>query len=110
MSAYRHAIVVAAGDSGERLAAAAAALADGTGVVLFDGRIALRPLHDLIRCEVLDPAPSERRCAHEYEVLVENARHALDASGFRRLMPRRPLEWRVVEDRGTGVGELWPCQ
>ena len=95
--------------SGERLAAAAAVLASGTGVVLLDKQVAMRPAHGHIRCEVVDPMPSARRCEQEFEVLVENARRVLDASTFRDLMPRIPLQWLVVEDHGTGIEELWPC-
>ena len=109
MSAYRDAIAIDACASGERLAAAAAALASGTGVVLLDKQVAMRPAHGHIRCEVVDPMPSARRCEQEFEVLLENARRALQASAFRDLMPRLPLQWLVVEDQGTGIEELWPC-
>jgi hypothetical protein len=109
MSAYRDAIKIDAYATGERLAAAAAVLASGTGVVMLDKRVAMRPAHAHIRCEVVDPMPSARRCEQEYEVLVENARRTLESSAFRSLMPRLPLKWLVVEDQGTGIDELWPC-
>ena len=109
MSAYRDTIAIDACASDERLAAAAAVLASGTGVVLLDQHVALRPAQGHIRCEVVDPTPSARRCEQEYEVLLENARRALEASALRDLMPRLPLQWVVVEDQGTGIEELWPC-
>lgn len=109
MSAYQDALLIDADSSDERLALAAEILASGRGVVLLDELVALRPAHTHLRCEVVDPMPSSRRCVHEYEVLVENAQRALDASRLRKLLPDLPRRWSVVEDCGTGTEELWPA-
>ena len=107
MSAYKDALVIERAASDQRLALAALALAQGDCVVLFEGGLALRPAGRELLCEVIDPSPSERRCAQEYEVLVENAQRALDASPLSALLPRLPCRWIVVADYGTGTTELW---
>ena len=109
MSAYRHALAVDAAASDQVLALAADILASGNGVVMFKGLLALRPTRTRLLCEVIDPMPSARRCAHEYEVLVENARRALEASKLREALPDIPFRWSVVDDHGTNVAELWPA-
>jgi hypothetical protein len=76
-------------------------------VVLLDGFLALRLLGHELLCEVVDPMPSTHRCAMEYEVLVENARRALEASRLHPLLPDVPRIWVVVDDCGTGTQELW---
>jgi len=73
MTAYRHAFFIDANSSDERLELAAEILATGAGVVMFDKTVALRPTPACLLCEVVDPAPTSRRCENEYEVLVENA-------------------------------------
>jgi hypothetical protein len=107
MSAYKDALALEPGASDERVALAADVLADGAGVVLFEGFLALRPTGRELLCEVVDPMPSTHRCANEYEVLVENARRALEASKLRARLPDLPRKWLVVEDYGTGTIELW---
>jgi hypothetical protein len=109
MSAYRHALAVDAAASDQLLAQAADVLASGDGVVLFEGMLALRATRSRLLCEVIDPTPSARRCANEYEVLVENAKRALEASRLRELLPDLPCRWSVVDDFGTNVAELWPA-
>ena len=98
MSAHRGVFRVDADSADERLEQAAAMLSTGTGVVLFDGTIALRRTSGYLLCEVLDAAPTSRRCEIELEVLLENARRALDASGLGQRLPRLPCRWIVVED------------
>jgi hypothetical protein len=91
----------------ERLAQAAAVLAQCTGAVLFEPCLYLRPAAREIRCEVLDTTSAAHRCEEEYKVLVENAARALGRSRLGALLPDRPLRWVVVEQRGDGVVEAW---
>lgn len=107
MSAYKGALGVDAEASDQQLALAAQVLADRSGVVVLQGVVALRPMRTELLCEVVDPMPSSHRCAVEYEVLVENARRALEASKLRDLLPPLPRTWLVVEDWGSGTSELW---
>jgi hypothetical protein len=86
---------------------AASALARGESVALLDGTLILRPARGELRCEVVDPESSARRCENEYEVLVENARHALEASKLTALLPNLRRTWVVVGDAGSGSPELW---
>jgi len=106
-SAYRDALSISADSSDQRLELAAEILASGAGVVMFNDTVALRPTRTCLLCEVVDPAPSSRRCENEFEVLVENARTMLDSSRLRQLLPNIPRKWLVVEDYGTGTAELW---
>ncbi len=108
MSAYKDALVIDATSSAERLALAAQALSNGEGIVLLEKSVALRPTTGAIMCDVIDPMPRSHRCAEEFRVLVENAKRALAASKLAGLLPNKPLQWRVVEDCGTGIEELWP--
>jgi hypothetical protein len=109
MSAYRDALAIDAEASAERLALAAQILAGREGAVMLEGVVALRSTHALLLCEVVDPMPSARRCEVEYEVLVENAQRALEASKLRRLLPDLPRRWSVVEVHASGTTELWPA-
>jgi hypothetical protein len=108
MSAYKHALVVDDASSEQRLLLAADVLNRCEGVVMLDGVVALRPTPEAILCEVIDPMPTAHRCAEEFKVLVENAELGLARSKLARLLPRKRLEWLVVEDYGTGTTELWP--
>jgi len=107
MSAYSYAVDVDAAASDQRLALAAEILSSKTGVVLFENILALRSTRTHLLCEVIDPTPSARRCATEYEVLVENARRAFEASRLRKRLLDRPCRWVVVEETGTGTVEVW---
>jgi len=107
MTAYRDAFCIDANSPDERLELAAEILAAGSGVVMFDETVALRPTPACLLCEVVDPAPTSRRCENEYEVLVENAQRMLDSSRLRKRLPDIPRKWLVVEDHGTGTVELW---
>ncbi len=78
------------------------------GVVMLRSVVALRATPDAIWCEVIDPTPDSHRCAEEFKVLVENAAYALAESKLAAHLPRRPLQWRVVDDRGPGAVNLWP--
>jgi hypothetical protein len=107
MSRDRDALAVETGDSDRKFALAARTLAAGETVVMFEGTLVLRPARGELVCEVVDPAPSARRCANEYEVLVENAQRALEASKLVALLPRLRRNWLVVGDTGAGTTELW---
>lgn len=107
MSAYKDALVLGPSASDERVALAAEMLASGAGVVLLEGILALRSMGSELLCEVIDPTPSAHRCANEYEVLVENARLALEGSKLGTRLPNWSRQWLVVEDYGTGTMELW---
>lgn len=106
-SLFKDALYIDADASSERLAQAVDMLATGNGVVVFERLVALTRERECLKCEVIDPDGFMRRCAHEYEVLVENSRRALDRSELRRLLPDWPQRWSVVEDRTTGVREVW---
>jgi hypothetical protein len=107
MTAYRDAFHVDAGSPVGRLQRAAQVLAEGNGIVVLDGRLALRPTSRLLLCEVIDSASAVHRCDHEYEVMVENARRALEASPLFAMLPGMPRKWVVVADHGTGTVEQW---
>jgi hypothetical protein len=107
MSAHATALAIDDDASDERLMLATRILHDGDGIVLFKGLIALRRLRGQLLCEILDATPSSRRCAHEYEVLVENARRELQRSRLWQLLPAIPCTWTVVEDQGAAPKEVW---
>jgi len=107
MSAYRHALVVDDASSEQVLALAAELLDRCERVVMLDGVVALRPTPGAILCEIIDPNPAAHRCAEEFKVLVENASRGLAGSKLASRLPRRPLQWLVVEYYGTGTVELW---
>ncbi|HSD69987.1 MAG TPA: hypothetical protein VLB07_10555 [Woeseiaceae bacterium] len=108
MSSYRNALAVSSDSSEARLALAAEALASGTGLVLYEGIVALRCTGKQLLCEVIDPQPSARRCENEYEVLVENSQRLLEASPLRKHLPDLPCKWLVVDGHGAGEAVLWP--
>ncbi len=103
----RNGLTIEIGDSDQRLALAAETLAAGESVVMLGGTLVLRPGRGELRCEVVDPAPSARRCANEYEVLVENAQRALESSKLSALLPPLRRSWIVVGDTGADATELW---
>jgi len=107
MTSREEVVAVDLGDSEDRAAFAAKALADGKSVALLGGTLILRPAPGELRCEVVDPAPSARRCVNEYEVLVENAQRALGASKLVSLLPKLRRTWVVVDESGSGEPELW---
>jgi hypothetical protein len=93
--------------SEQRLILAAKLLDRCEGIVMLEGVVALRPTHDAIWCEVIDPMQDTHRCEEEFKVLVENAARALASSKLAHLLPCRPLQWRVVHDDGFKTVELW---
>jgi hypothetical protein len=107
VTTYRDAFHMDAGSPVGRFQRAAHVLAEGNGVVVLDGRLALRPTAGLLLCEVIDSASDVHRCVHEYEVMVENARRALEASPLFAWLPGIPRRWVVIEDHGTGRVEQW---
>lgn len=107
MSAYKDAFAVDSRSSDQSLALAVEVLARRMGVVMFEHSVALRRMQAELLCEVVDPSPSNHRCDMEFEVLVENARRALEGSRLGRSLPDLPRRWLVVEDNGTRTVELW---
>ena len=91
----------------QQLALVAKALAGGKSVVVLEGMLVLRPARGELLCEVIDPTPSARRCANEYEVLVENAQRALETSNLGSVLPRLRRTWVVVAETDDGTTELW---
>jgi hypothetical protein len=103
----REAFVIDGGATPERVAQAARLLAQGAGTVLLEPGLYLRSSVHEIRCEVIDTTTAAHRCEEEYKVLVENAARELRRSPRAALLPDRPLRWAVVEERDSGVVEMW---
>ena len=76
---------------------AARMLATRRSSVVLNGTVRLRPTAAWLLCEVIDPDPASRRCEHEREVLLENARRMLESSRLAGFLPDTPRSWRVVE-------------
>lgn len=108
VSAYANALVIDDSSPEQLLELAAGVLDRCERVVLLDGVVALRPTPGAILCEVIDAMPAHR-CAEEFKVLVENAQRRLAGSKLAARLPRRALQWLVVEDSGTAPVELWPA-
>jgi hypothetical protein len=107
VSAYKDALIIDDRSSDRRLALAKALLKNCRAVILLDGALALRAEPGRIVCEVIDPQPSQHRCAEEFAVLVENARRALQRSKLSSCLPARPQQWVVVEDTAGEPVEIW---
>lgn len=107
MAACANAIILKASDSSERLASAEEALAQGAGVVVYEDFLVLRRVGPVLHCEVVDPTPSAHRCEVEFEVLVENARRALESSALDARLPELPRRWVVMEKTADEVVEVW---
>ena len=107
MPANGDVLAIDTGASAQELVRAAETLEYGAGAVMVAGLVVLRRTPVYLVCEVIDPAPSAHRCAHEYEVLVENAQRALEASGLRDILPGLPRNWLVVDNSAADVVELW---
>lgn len=75
-----------------------AALVAGHTVLLTVPNLALRVHDGVLHCAVRDPEPLAHRCEVEYEVLVENARRALEASVFAAHLPPLPRSWSVIDN------------
>jgi hypothetical protein len=92
------------GAAPRNLALAAATLAGG-GTVEVEGLLELRQRGAMLLCDVIDPLPGSQRCEMEYEVLVENARRALEACGLAALLPDIRRRWSVVAGEEPGRPE-----
>jgi hypothetical protein len=108
MSAYKNALMINESSTEEHLALAAQALHNCEAIVLLNSAVAFRSTPSDILCEIIDPMPTSHRCAQEFEVLVENAKHMLSNSKLAHWLPDKSLKWRVVEDCGDSVREMWP--
>jgi hypothetical protein len=107
ITAYTDALFIDDRSSDQRLELAKTFLENCSSVILYDGTLALRAEPGRIVCEVIDPQPSQHRCAEEFAVLVENARRALQLSKLNSCLPGRPQQWVVVEDNAGGLVEIW---
>jgi hypothetical protein len=108
LAGYPGALCIQATSPDGDVDAAAERLASGTGPVLFDGQVVLRRAAGRLACQVIDRSPGMRRCAVEYEVMLENARRALEASALSGRLPSLVRHWTVVELRGDEVMTAWP--
>jgi hypothetical protein len=107
MSAYAGALHIDDRSSVRQLELAKSLMETCSSVILLDGLLALRAEPGRLVCEVIDPQPSQHRCAEEFAVLVENARGALRLSNLSACLPARPQQWVVVEDGARGAVEVW---
>ena len=96
------------GPGRQQLDQAVEQLASGKGVVWLGDGLRLRTTGRTLHCEVIDDAPSAHRCAFEYEVMVENARHAMAASPLSASLPTGTRIWSVVERTGDAFTRIWP--
>lgn len=83
-------------DAAPRSLTLAAATLAGGGTVEVEGLLVLRQRGAMLLCDVIDPLPGSQRCEMEYEVLVENARRALEACGLAARLPDIRRQWSVV--------------
>lgn len=88
-------------------AEAARALKSGEGPVSINDELVLQVTGSQLVCDVVVAANSAWRCQHEFEVLVENARLALQSSPLYSALPDLPQLWRVVDLQGGTVAVLW---
>jgi hypothetical protein len=88
-------------------AAVKQALKPGAGQLKINDQLVLHTTSSHLVCDVIVAAHSAWRCQHEFEVLVENARLALQASACNAALPDLPQLWRVMEQQGDAVTELW---
>lgn len=82
--------------------ALAVATLDRGGAVEVEGLLVLRQRGPLLLCDVIDPLPGSQRCEMEYEVIVENARRALEACGLADRLPGIRRQWSVVASEVSG--------
>ena len=68
----------------------------------------LRHAAGTLHCEVIDEASNAHRCAFEYDVMVENARHAFEASRIAQQLAGSTRRWRVLVREGTRLVTVWP--
>jgi hypothetical protein len=107
LPAYKDALIIDDRSSDEQLGLAESLLENCGSVILLEGKLALRAEPGRIVCEVIDPQPSQHRCAEEFAVLVENARRTLQQSKLSSCLPARPQQWVVVEDTASEPVEIW---
>ena len=94
-------------DPDERHVAAADRLAAGT-LVRLDGMLLLRQAGTCLLCDLVDPAPDARRCANEYEVMVENSQRAFERAPLLAHLPGLVARWRVIDGSEPEPEVLWP--
>jgi len=77
-------------------------------LLVDDQMITVRDTPNELICELIDTMPNSHRCVEEFKVLVENAKRSLADSELARYLPRKTMQWRVVENGNNGRVELWP--
>jgi hypothetical protein len=107
MSAYKDALHLDGKSADDRVRLAADLLRTGEGVVVLEGRLALRPLGGRIICEVIDAWFKGEHSHAEYKAMVDVGKSLLSASRLASVVPSDRLDWVVVSDYGTGTVELW---
>jgi hypothetical protein len=99
MSAYKDALHITVRESAARVALASELLASGTGVVVLDNLLALRPEAGRIICEVI----ANGIASSKYAAAVEAAQALLKRSTLFKSVAGKALTWLVVDDYGMGV-------
>lgn len=107
MSARPRPLEVAADAEGARLYEAVRWLTESGGRVVLGGVICLRREGQLLECGVVDGSGDAFRCENEFAALVENARHALEASTLYGLLPGVSCRWVVLTSCSEGADVLW---
>src|SRR5688572_23655630 len=100
MSAYKDALHVDATESGDRIKLAAELLASGSGVVVLNRVLALRPNKGEVLCEVICQ-PSQDPV--QYQAAVQSAKALLAASSLSNVAAAKKQSWLAVDDYGTGT-------
>jgi hypothetical protein len=108
VSAYKDALAIASDTNGTRRQLALDLLSSGENVVLLEGRLALRPSHEGILCEVITNLPPAARTPDALQAEIESAQALLATSTVGHQVQQSVLKWLVVEDYGTGTLQVWP--
>jgi hypothetical protein len=108
MRAFDNALHLTAGASPERVALARELLESRKGVVVLEGRVALRPEGGGITCEVIDPSHDSTGSEAHYERLVAEGQKLIEAFALVGFVEASPRRWIVVTDSGMGAVQLWP--
>jgi hypothetical protein len=104
MSVYKDCLCIGASEVGSRADLAVELIAAGTGCVVLEDLLVLRPKGEEIVCEVLARLATS---SSHYEAAVVRARALLASSSIASVAAAKQLTWVVVEDYGMGTIELW---
>jgi hypothetical protein len=103
--AYQDAFQISSAVDNNRLSLAQSLINDGSGVVIFNGVVALRQTDSGVICEVLH---STINGDDGYATEVYDAQNLLCESVLWSTLSGFELEWIVVEGYGMGAVKLWP--